>query len=153
MTSPREEREEIVNQRVHLADVEKRLELTLAGDDGPIRTNGDAKRLQQVMSNVLNNAVKFTPEGGSVAIEIAVAPALATVRIQDSGEGIAPEFLPHVFGRFSQADSTLHRRHGGLGLGLAIVKDLVERHGGTVQVESPGVGRGATVTICLPRVP
>ena len=111
---------------------------------------GDPRRLHQVLSNVLSNAVKFTPEGGSIALECSARPPSIEIQIRDSGEGIASEFLPFVFDRFRQADSRTTRKHGGLGLGLAIARHLVEQHGGSICTESDGPGLGTTVTIRLP---
>ncbi|HEX4124531.1 MAG TPA: CHASE domain-containing protein [Tepidisphaeraceae bacterium] len=115
---------------------------------GSIR--GDADRLQQVIWNLLSNAIKFTPPGGNVTARLFRAGNSAVIEISDSGQGIEPEFLPHVFERLRQADSTSTRRHGGLGLGLAIVRHLVEAHGGTVEAKSAGAGRGATFRVALP---
>jgi PAS domain S-box-containing protein len=112
---------------------------------------GDLARLQQVLWNLLTNAIKFTPVGGLIRVTAATAGEQVELRVSDSGEGIEPEFLPHVFERFRQADSSPTRRHGGLGLGLAIVKQLVESHGGSVQAESAGLGQGATFVVRLPR--
>jgi signal transduction histidine kinase/ActR/RegA family two-component response regulator len=112
--------------------------------------NGDPDRLQQVIWNLLSNAVKFTPAQGTVCVTLARAATHLELRVADSGLGIKPEFLPHVFERFRQADSTTTRRHSGLGLGLAIVRHLVELHGGTVEVESEGEGHGATFIVRLP---
>ncbi|UFP95640.1 ATP-binding protein [Gloeobacter morelensis] len=111
---------------------------------------GDATRLQQVVWNLLANAVKFTPNGGRVRVRLARRGTAAEVAVSDSGQGIAPHLLPHVFERFRQADSSSTRSHGGLGLGLAIVRQLVELHGGTVSAASPGEGQGATFTVRLP---
>ncbi len=111
---------------------------------------GDPDRLQQVIWNLLSNAIKFTPERGAVSCDLTREDSRAVVRIVDTGEGIAPGFLPHAFDRFRQGDSSITRRYGGLGIGLAIAKDLVEAHGGTISAESPGVGRGATFTVKLP---
>lgn len=120
------------------------------GVHGGDMVNGDPDRLQQVIWNLLSNAVKFTPAQGTVAVTLARAATHLELRVADSGLGIKPEFLPHVFERFRQADSTTTRRHSGLGLGLAIVRHLVELHGGTVEVESEGEGRGATFIVRLP---
>ncbi len=111
---------------------------------------GDPMRLQQVVSNLLTNAVKFTPPEGQVDVTLTVQEGWAHLRVKDSGIGISPTFLPHVFNRFSQEEGTTVRRHGGLGLGLAIVRHLVEAHGGAVKAESPGVGQGATFSVSLP---
>jgi PAS domain S-box-containing protein len=112
--------------------------------------SGDADRLQQVFWNLLSNGVKFTPRGGRVEVVLARAGSHAEVRVVDTGSGIAPDFLPHMFDRFRQADATTTRQHGGLGLGLAIAKRLVELHGGTIRVESPGPGLGTTALVALP---
>jgi CheY-like chemotaxis protein/two-component sensor histidine kinase len=115
---------------------------------------GDPQRIQQVLWNLLSNATKFTGKNGRVSIDARVAPAdgepVLRIRVADTGLGIAPEFLPHVFERFRQADSSATRNHGGLGLGLAIVKQLAELHGGTVYASSAGLGQGATFTLELP---
>ncbi len=113
--------------------------------------SGDAGRLEQVISNVVSNAVKFTPSGGRIDIAVAAAGDAAEVRIRDTGAGISEDFLPHIFERFEQADTSMTRTHGGLGLGLAIARHLVELHGGTIRAESAGAGRGAAFTISLPR--
>ncbi|HEX8620200.1 MAG TPA: ATP-binding protein, partial [Thermoanaerobaculia bacterium] len=115
-------------------------------------TTGDANRLQQVFWNLLSNAVKFTPPEGRVEVRLESQEPHLLVRVSDTGEGIRPEFLPHLFERFRQADSTTARRHAGLGLGLAIVKQLVELHGGSVEAASDGPGRGSTFTVRLPLV-
>ncbi|MHC5598192.1 MAG: PAS domain-containing sensor histidine kinase [Nostoc sp.] len=111
---------------------------------------GDANRLQQILWNLLSNAVKFTPKGGRVDVQLKRIESYVQIRVSDTGGGIAAEFLPHVFERFRQADSSTTRSHGGLGLGLAIVRHLVELHGGTVSAESPGIGQGATFVVTLP---
>jgi PAS domain S-box-containing protein len=125
-----------------------RLEVVLDPRAGPVR--GDSNRLQQCFWNLLANAVKFTPKGGRVQISLARVASHVEFTVADDGQGIAPAFLPHVFERFRQADSSTTRHHGGLGLGLAIVASLVELHGGSVHASSPGPGRGATFTIRLP---
>jgi signal transduction histidine kinase/ActR/RegA family two-component response regulator len=112
--------------------------------------NGDSGRLQQVVSNLLVNAVKFTPRHGSVRVSLESDGEHARLVVADTGEGIEPEFLPHLFTRFRQADGTASRRHGGLGLGLSIVSSLVRLHGGEVRAESAGKGKGATLTLTLP---
>jgi len=113
---------------------------------------GDPARLQQVVWNLLANAVKFSPRGGRVLLRLARADGQAIISVRDEGEGIAPEFLPHIFEPFRQADGTSTRAYGGLGLGLAIVHDVVELHRGTIEVESKGKGQGATFTVKLPLV-
>ncbi|WP_299761811.1 ATP-binding protein [Ramlibacter sp.] len=111
----------------------------------------DPARLQQVMSNLLSNAIKFTPAGGRIAVTLRECDGMAEIAVADTGGGIPAEFLPHVFERFRQADSTTTRQHGGLGLGLSIVRNLVELHGGTIAAASPGPGRGATFVVRLPQ--
>ena len=111
---------------------------------------GDPDRLQQVFWNLLNNAIKFTPVGGEAQVLVKRVTTYIEVSVVDTGEGIAPEFLPYVFDRFLQGDASITRHHGGLGLGLAIVKQLVELHGGNVRVRSGGIGKGATFTVRLP---
>jgi PAS domain S-box-containing protein len=113
---------------------------------------GDANRLQQVVWNLLANAIKFTPQGGRVEVNVETMPSSVRLTVSDSGSGIAPEFLPHVFEPFRQADAATTRIHGGLGLGLAIVRYIVEAHGGTVSAHSDGPGRGALFTVEFPRV-
>ncbi len=124
--------------------------LELSPDAGEALVSGDPDRLQQVVWNLLSNAVKFTPQGGSVRVRLGREGGQAVVEVSDTGRGIAPEFLPHVFERFRQADGRITREHGGLGLGLSIVRHLVELHGGTITAESEGEGRGATFRITLP---
>ena len=118
----------------------------------PVTVAGDADRLQQVFWNLLDNAVKFTPSGGTVEVRLTEAGSQATVSVRDTGEGITPAFLPYSFDRFAQQDGSTTRRHGGLGLGLAMVRELVERHAGTVTADSAGPGHGATFTVTLPIV-
>ena len=119
-------------------------------DNVPARVAGDANRLQQVIWNLLSNAVKFTNSGGHVLVKVSQANSAVEISVTDTGQGIAREFLPYVFDRFSQADSTTTRHHGGLGLGLAIARHLVEIHGGTIRAQSRGAGEGASFTITLP---
>ncbi|MCA1616000.1 MAG: response regulator [Acidobacteria bacterium] len=128
----------------------KGIELRSALDPAAAPVAGDADRLQQVVWNLVNNAVKFTPEGGRVEVRLSRAEAGVEIAVGDTGAGVEPEFLPFVFDRFRQADPTTTRTHGGLGLGLAIVRQLVELHGGTVAADSEGAGRGATFTVRLP---
>ena len=122
-------------------------------DTGIITVSGDPVRLQQVVWNLLSNAIKFTPRGGTVQIRLERVNSHIEIAVSDTGSGIAPEFLPHVFDRFRQADQRTTRQHGGMGLGLAIVRHLVELHGGTVSAESAGEGQGATFTVLLPVAP
>jgi signal transduction histidine kinase len=134
------------------ATVAKRIEIHTAV--APLDVLVDATRFQQVIWNLVSNAIKFTPEGGRVTV--AGAPdeeGQVVLRVSDTGEGIDAEFLPHVFERFRQADASPTRRHGGLGLGLSIVQHLVELHGGAVCAHSEGRGRGAVFTVTLPSVP
>jgi CheY-like chemotaxis protein len=129
----------------------KNVQLAFSPDLPAIETvSGDAGRLQQVIWNLLANAIKFTPEGGRVGVLIERSNDDMEIRVVDTGQGISPAFLPHVFERFRQADDATTRRHTGLGLGLAIVRQLVELHGGTVHAASEGVGRGATFSVRLP---
>jgi signal transduction histidine kinase/ActR/RegA family two-component response regulator len=129
----------------------RNVELAFSPNRAGIETvAGDAGRLQQVIVNLLANAIKFTPEGGRVEVFVERSNDEMQVRVVDTGQGISPDFLPHVFERFRQADDATTRRHSGLGLGLAIVRQLVELHGGTVHAASDGKGRGATFTVCLP---
>jgi len=128
------------------------LEVRVALPAGPVAVDGDRTRLTQVLGNLLQNAAKFTPAGGTVTLSLAVdAPAgQAIVRVRDTGAGIAAEMLPRLFQPFTQADATLDRSQGGLGLGLALTKGLVELHGGTVRAESRGLGQGAEFVVVLP---
>jgi signal transduction histidine kinase/CHASE1-domain containing sensor protein/ActR/RegA family two-component response regulator len=121
-------------------------------DNTPAMVSGDANRLQQVIWNLLSNAVKFTNNGGRVQVKVSQANSAVEISVTDTGQGISREFLPYVFDRFSQADSTTTRHHGGLGLGLAIARHLVEIHGGTIRASSRGEGQGATFTITLPLI-
>jgi signal transduction histidine kinase/ActR/RegA family two-component response regulator len=130
----------------------KRIRVGLHVDAAAGRVSGDPDRLQQVVWNLISNAIKFTPAGGTVTVSVERADSHVAVVVSDNGSGIDPEFLPHVFERFRQADASSTRAHGGLGLGLAIVRHLVELHGGTVKAESGGLGRGTTFTVALPIV-
>lgn len=131
----------------------KRVRIHVTCDGAGTRVVGDPARLQQVVWNLLANSVKFTPEGGHVHVRLERTPQEVQLVVTDSGEGIAPEFLPFVFDRFRQAERVAKRRHAGLGLGLAIVKHLVEAHGGQVEAQSEGRGRGATFVVRLPLAP
>ena len=126
------------------------IHLRAALDSSISPINGDPDRLQQVIWNLLTNAIKFTPKGGRVEVRLERVNSHVEINVSDTGQGIAPEFLPHVFDRFRQSDSSSTRRHGGLGLGLSIVRQLVELHGGTATVESPGAGAGTTFKVVLP---
>jgi signal transduction histidine kinase/ActR/RegA family two-component response regulator len=132
-----------------LAD-DKHIDLRFSPDGSIALVSGDGGRLQQVIWNLLANAIKFTPDFGRVDVSVERVGSSIEVNIVDTGHGISAEFLPHVFERFRQADGSPSRRHGGLGLGLAIVRQLVELHGGTVRAVSEGVGCGATFTVRLP---
>jgi len=136
-------------EAAHPAAIAKNLRIRKVLDlsAGPVL--GDATRLRQVMCNLLTNAMKFTPEGGSIEVALRRAGGFAVISVTDSGMGISPEFLPHVFERFRQ-DPEAARNHGGLGLGLAIVRQLVMLHGGDISAQSEGQERGATFTVRLP---
>ena len=127
--------------------------LTVGIPDEPIFIFGDLTRLAQVVSNLINNSCKYTPEGGHIQVRISRLPNLVSIQVQDDGLGIPPEMLDKIFEMFGQVNRTLDRAQGGLGIGLALVRKLVELHGGTVQAESPGINRGATFTITLPQDP
>ncbi|CAL94434.1 conserved hypothetical two-component hybrid sensor and regulator [Azoarcus olearius] len=130
---------------------DKHIELRFACDVEELYVDGDFDRLQQVLSNLLSNAIKFTPEGGRVQVRLLCTERSAELSVTDNGIGIEPDFLPHVFDRFSQADTSMTRRYLGLGIGLALVRNLVELHGGTVQASSAGSNQGAMFTVILPR--
>ncbi len=132
------------------AAVAKGIRLQVLIDPEARMISGDPNRLQQVFWNLLSNAIKFTPKEGKVQVVLQRVHSHLEVSIADTGEGIAPEFLPYVFDRFRQQDATTTRRHGGLGLGLAIVKQLVELHGGSIHVDSTGPGQGTTFKVMLP---
>ncbi len=133
-----------------LAAESKQIQLRSVIDPDVGRVLGDMNRLQQIMTNLVTNAIKFTPNGGQVEITLKRSGTQAALRVQDTGQGISPEFLPYIFERFRQAENSTTRSKDGLGLGLAIVRHLVELHGGTVQVNSPGLGQGATFTVMFP---
>ncbi|MBE9208382.1 PAS domain S-box protein [Nostoc sp. LEGE 06077] len=140
-------------ETVHLAAESKSIHLHTELAIGKLKVEGDTNRLQQIVGNLLTNAVKFTPEGGWVELRLDKVENFAQIQVIDTGKGISPEFLPYVFDRFRQADDVTTRKFGGLGLGLAIVRHLVELHGGSVQVTSPGENLGATFTVQLPLMP
>ena len=141
---------EMAFESVRLAAVAKgiSLEAAIEGDTGTLK--GDADRIQQIIWNLLSNAIKFTSKGGRVVLYVRRDERGIVISVDDSGQGIPPEFLPHVFERFKQVDGTVTRAKGGLGLGLAIVKHLAELHGGTVEARSPGLGKGSTFLAILP---
>ncbi len=128
----------------------KGIALHAAMEPGPAQVIGDPDRLQQVMWNILSNAVKFTPNGGTVTVRLEPADGHVDIVVADTGLGIAPEFLPHIFERFRQGDSRFAREFGGLGLGLAIARHIVEMHGGTIQASSEGLGKGSMFRVRLP---
>ncbi|MBE9156682.1 response regulator [Nodosilinea sp. LEGE 06152] len=140
-------------ETVQLAVEAKAIQIVTQLDPAFRLVSGDADRLQQVVWNLLSNAVKFTPEGGRVEVRLEYLDPYAQITIADTGKGIHPSFLPHVFDRFRQEDATTTRQFGGLGLGLALVRYLVELHGGQVQAASLGEGQGATFTVKLPLLP
>ena len=125
-----------------------RLEVVIDPIAGPV--TGDPNRVQQIVWNLISNAIKFTPRGGKVQVTLERVNSHVELSVSDSGQGIDPEFLPHVFERFSQADLSATKSHTGLGLGLAIVKNLTELHGGSVRAKSAGLGMGSTFIIALP---
>src|SRR5438094_3862540 len=131
----------------------KHIELRFAPADPATMVIGDAGRRQQLVSNLLSNAVKFTPEQGAVSVILHKSGERVQLQVKDNGIGIAPEFLPHVFDRFTQADTSAARRAGGLGIGLALVRHIALLHGGQVRADSAGPGRGATFTVDLPGAP
>lgn len=144
---------EVVNAAIDLARASaqaKKIEVRFAAGQPLLSVEGDHGRLQQVVINLLSNAIKFTPEGGRVDIGLCRKGESVELAVSDTGIGIEPDFLPHVFNRFSQADTSTIRRYGGLGIGLALVRYLVELHGGTVGAASPGAGQGSTFTAELP---
>jgi signal transduction histidine kinase len=144
---------EVVDDAVHaLAPAAVEAGVDLWRDTStPARVDGDADRLGQVVRNVVGNAIKFTPRGGRVTVRLDIdVDASARVVVSDTGDGIDPAFLAHVFDQFRQADGSATRSHDGLGLGLTIARHLVELHGGTIHAASDGRGRGATFTVVLP---
>jgi signal transduction histidine kinase len=145
--------EEVVRaaiETVRPAMTGKGLTLDATYDPGLPAIKADPDRLQQIVWNLMSNAIKFTPEGGAIKVRLTRVDSSLELTVSDSGAGISPEFLPHAFERFRQADTGTRRRYGGLGLGLAIVRHLVELHGGTVSAESDGEGHGATFRVRLP---
>ena len=139
---------EVVQPRAEAQGLELQLELPASAG----RVRGDPSRLRQVVANLLDNAIKFTPRGGKVAVRVEVVDGQVELTVRDTGIGVRAEVLPHLFERFVQGEGTLTRGHGGLGLGLAIVRHLVHVHGGEVRAESPGPGKGTTFRVTLPRL-
>ncbi len=141
--------EEVI-ESFHLAVTAKAIDLQTELDPyaGPVLA--DASRLQSAIWNLLSNAIKFTPQGGAIRVRLARRNGMVEIAVSDTGVGIDADFLPHVFDRFRQEDSSSTRQFGGLGLGLALVRHLIELHGGTVSAESAGIGQGATFTLRLP---
>jgi CheY-like chemotaxis protein len=138
---------EVVLSHLHSAQ-QKGLGL-VARAGGPAIVDGDNRRLMQVLNNLVGNAIKFTPAGGNVTVQVGVEDGQAVLEVADNGRGISPAFLPHVFERMRQEDGS-GGRAGGLGLGLAIARGIVELHGGTIAVNSPGTGKGTTVSVTVP---
>jgi signal transduction histidine kinase len=128
----------------------KSIGFTIELGDDPAIIIGDHARLHQIVWNLLSNAIKFTPEDGAVRVSLDVTESRVELVVSDTGVGIAPDFLPHVFERFRQGDARVTRAHGGLGLGLAIVRHLTEMHGGSAAAVSAGQGKGATFIVRLP---
>ena len=146
---------EVIDQAVETVQAlirEKTQRFFLAKAAHAVYVHGDRTRLVQALSNVVHNAVKYTDPGGEIHLETLESDAEVTIKVQDNGTGIAPALLPHLFDLFVQSERTLDRSQGGLGIGLSVVKRLIEMHGGSVQEASPGVGRGSTFTIRLPRI-
>ena len=141
---------EAAAETVRGSAAEKGVRLEVESPEAPLVVRGASVRLQQIVWNLLANAVKFTPPAGLVSLRLTREGREARVVVEDTGSGIAPEFLPHVFDRFRQADGSTTRQHGGLGLGLAIVRALADLHGGRVSAESEGAGRGSRFTFALP---
>lgn len=140
-------------ETVHLAAQVKAIEICPTVDSTLGQVMGDAVRLQQVVWNLLSNAVKFTPNGGKVEVRLSCIGTDAQIIVSDTGKGIEPDFLPYIFEYFRQEDASITRKFGGLGLGLAIARQIVELHGGTIAVDSPGIGQGATFTVRIPLAP
>ncbi|MBH8562342.1 MASE1 domain-containing protein [Nostoc sp. CENA67] len=140
-------------ETVNLAVEAKNIKIKTLFEPNIVMISGDAARLQQIFWNLLSNAVKFTPSGGQIQVRLVQIDNFVELQIQDTGQGISAEFLPHIFEYFRQADGAITRQFGGLGLGLAITRHLTELHGGTVKAESLGEGMGATFTVRLPLMP
>ncbi len=141
---------EAATETVRPAADSRGIVLQLELDPSAGLVSGDGMRLQQIVWNLLNNAIKFTSSGGQITVRLKRENTSVVIIVRDTGEGISAEFLPYIFDRFRQAESTTRRQHGGLGLGLAIVRHLVEAHGGTISAASKGIGTGATFTVKFP---
>jgi signal transduction histidine kinase len=141
---------ETVLDSARLAAGAKRQDLRFARDPFDAYITGDPDRLQQIVGNLISNSIKFTPDSGCIEVRLKFASGCAQIAVTDNGAGVSAEFLPHVFDKFRQADTSDSRQNRGLGLGLAIVRHLVEMHGGAVNAESQGIGKGATFTVRLP---
>ena len=146
----REALDEAVEQVMSQIQI-RRHQLDIASPSCPAIVRADKKRIVQIVTNLLSNAAKYTPEGGHLRLEVALHDGTVAIRIEDDGLGMSPEFIPHAFELFAQAERTPDRAAGGLGLGLALVKNLVELHGGEVACSSGGLGRGSQFTVTLPR--
>ena len=143
--------ESAVEASRHLVDGRKH-QLAIVPPEAPIYLDGDAVRLAQVVSNLLDNAAKYTPEGGGITLSTQIAGKDALLKVSDNGAGIRPELLPHVFDMFFQADKSLARRHSGMGIGLTLARRIVELHGGSIEAKSEGQGKGAEFIVRLPRL-
>jgi PAS domain S-box-containing protein len=141
---------ETVRQQADARHIE--IELHMCAEREPLFVSGDRTRLGQIFWNLINNAIKFSRDNGHVRVRCTTDESEVCIQVEDEGIGIVPEFLPHVFARFRQADMSTTKAHGGLGIGLALVKNFVEAHGGTVTAESAGAGRGSRFTVRLPRL-
>ena len=139
-----------VLESVNLAAKSKRIDLTKKYHFQTVSINGDPVRLHQIFWNILSNAIKFSPVGGQIEVRLKSNQANIEIEVEDWGEGIDPKFLPFVFDRFSQQDTSIRRHYGGLGLGLSIVKYLVELHGGKIEAKSDGIGKGSTFLVTFP---
>src|SRR5262249_55257809 len=128
----------------------RRQNLSVTLPPEPLRVKGDLTRLSQIVANLLNNAAKYTEEGGKIWLTVARENGQVALRVRDTGVGIAPETLPHIFDLFAQAERSLARSEGGLGLGLTLARRLVEMHGGRVEAHSPGLGQGSEFVVRLP---
>jgi signal transduction histidine kinase len=139
-------------ESVRAAACARGIDLEVQLDASVLYVKADSDRLQQVVWNLLSNAIKFTPRGDRVELRLRNTRNEVEISVQDSGEGISADFLPFVFERFRQADASTTRQHAGIGVGLAVVRHLVEAHGGTVEANSDGEGKGATFVVRLPRL-